>query len=65
MVTNKKLRILMIEDEAHDAALVEHSLKDGGFNFSLKRVDTEQDSAPRMSEEFKPRWRGLQRLGPV
>src|SRR4051794_32711519 len=32
----------MIEDEAHDAALVEHTLKDGGFNFSFKRVDTEE-----------------------
>jgi PAS domain S-box-containing protein len=31
----------MIEDEVHDAALVEHTLKDGGFNFSFKRVDTE------------------------
>src|SRR5437870_1123199 len=32
----------MIEDEAHDAALVEHTLKDGGFNFTFKRVDTEE-----------------------
>jgi len=31
----------MIEDEAHDAALVEHALKEGGFDFSFKRVDTE------------------------
>src|SRR5437879_5056675 len=53
MVTNKKLRILMIEDEAHDAALVEHSLKDGGFNFSLKRVDTEQDFLQQL-RRFQP-----------
>src|SRR2546426_370963 len=31
----------MIEDEARDAALVEHTLKEGGFNFSFKCVDTE------------------------
>jgi len=32
----------MIEDEAHDATLVEHTLKEGGFNFSFRRVDTEE-----------------------
>jgi PAS domain S-box-containing protein len=32
----------MVEDEAHDAALVEHALKDGGFDFTFKRVDTEE-----------------------
>src|SRR5215213_2142095 len=31
----------MIEDEARDAALVEHTLKEGGFEFSFKRVETE------------------------
>ncbi len=31
----------MIEDEARDAMLVEHTLKAGGFRFSFKRVDTE------------------------
>src|SRR5579862_8007166 len=39
----KKLRILMVEDVVHDAALVEHTLKDGGFDFTFKRVDTEAD----------------------
>lgn len=32
----------MVEDEAHDAALVQHALKDGGFDFTFKRVDTEE-----------------------
>jgi PAS domain S-box-containing protein len=32
----------MVEDEAHDAALVEHALRDGGFDFTFKRVDTEE-----------------------
>ena len=32
----------MIEDEVHDATLVEHTLKEGGFDFSFKRVDTEE-----------------------
>jgi PAS domain S-box-containing protein len=31
----------MVEDEAHDAALVEHALRDGGFDFTFKRVDSE------------------------
>jgi PAS domain S-box-containing protein len=33
----------MVEDVVHDATLVEHTLKDGGFDFILKRVDTEED----------------------
>jgi hypothetical protein len=33
-----KLRILMVEDELRDATLVEHSLKQGGFDCSFKRV---------------------------
>lgn len=49
----KKLRILMVEDEAHDAALVEHSLKEGGFQFSLKRVDTEGEYLKEL-ERFRP-----------
>jgi len=32
----------MIEDELHDATLVEHTLKEGGFNFAFRRVDTEE-----------------------
>lgn len=36
------LRILMVEDEARDATLVEHTLKASGFDFSFKRVDSEQ-----------------------
>ena len=31
----------MIEDEARDAELAEHTLRQGGFDFSFKRVDTE------------------------
>src|SRR4051812_28824937 len=48
-----KIRILMIEDEAHDAALVEHTLKDGGFNFSFRRVDTEKGFLSEL-ERYKP-----------
>src|SRR3954471_16337810 len=53
MPTTKKLRILMIEDEAHDAALVEHTLKDGGFNFAFRRVDTEKDFLQQL-DRYKP-----------
>ncbi len=38
----QKLRILMVEDEEHDATLVQHTLKEGGFSFSFKRVDNEE-----------------------
>jgi PAS domain S-box-containing protein len=49
----KKLRILMIEDVVQDATLVEHTLKDGGFDFTFKRVDTEHDFL-RELERFHP-----------
>ncbi len=43
----------MIEDQAHDATLAEHALKQGGFNCSFKRVDTE-DAFLRELERFRP-----------
>jgi PAS domain S-box-containing protein len=33
----------MLEDEVRDAELVEHTLKDGGFDFSFRRVETEEE----------------------
>src|SRR5215472_4861700 len=33
----------MVEDEVRDAMLVEHTLKEGGFEFTFKRVDTQPD----------------------
>jgi PAS domain S-box-containing protein len=32
----------MVEDEVHDATLVEHTLKKSGFEFSFKRVDSQE-----------------------
>jgi len=43
----------MIEDEARDAELAEHTLRQGGFEFSFKRVDTE-DGFLREISEFRP-----------
>jgi signal transduction histidine kinase len=43
----------MIEDQAHDATLAEHALREGGFNFSFKRVDTEDDFLAEL-ERFRP-----------
>jgi PAS domain S-box-containing protein len=43
----------MIEDEARDAELAEHTLRQGGFEFSFKRVDTEEGFV-REIEEFRP-----------
>lgn len=43
----------MIEDEARDAELAEHTLRQGGFDFSFKRVDTE-DGFLREVADFRP-----------
>jgi PAS domain S-box-containing protein len=43
----------MIEDETRDAELAEYTLRQGGFDFSFMRVDTE-DSFLREIEQFKP-----------
>ncbi|PWU16004.1 MAG: hybrid sensor histidine kinase/response regulator [Verrucomicrobia bacterium] len=43
----------MVEDEPRDATIVEHTLKEGGFDFSFKRVDTE-DCFLRELERFRP-----------
>jgi len=49
----RKLRILMLEDEALDAELVQHTLKEGGFEFSFRRVETESDFLNAL-DQFKP-----------
>ena len=38
-----KLRILLVEDDAADAELIEQQLKSSGFSFALTRVQTEGD----------------------
>src|SRR5438270_5962055 len=43
----------MIEDEAHDAALVQHALKEGGFDFSFCRVESEPDFLKEL-DRFHP-----------
>ncbi len=43
----------MVEDEAQDATLVEHTLKEGGFQFCFKRVDNEEGFL-RELESFHP-----------
>jgi signal transduction histidine kinase len=49
----KELRILFLEDNPPDAALVEKALKKGGFPVSLKRVDTEEEFL-REWKDFSP-----------
>src|SRR5262245_39655865 len=49
----KKLRILMVEDETGDADLVQHALKDSGFHFAFKCVDTERAFLEEICH-FKP-----------
>jgi len=43
----------MIEDQTHDATLAEHTLREGGFDFSFKRVDTEVDFLAEL-KRFRP-----------
>jgi signal transduction histidine kinase len=47
------LRILMVEDEEKDAALVQHILKERGFDFTFMRVDT-GEAFLREIERFHP-----------
>jgi signal transduction histidine kinase len=39
----KQIHILMLEDDAADAALEQHTLRHGGIHFSMVRVQTEAD----------------------
>src|ERR1051325_11551350 len=43
----------MVEDEARDASLVEHTLKAGGFEFCFKRVETKPSFLDEL-EHFRP-----------
>jgi len=43
----------MLEDETRDADLVRHTLKEGGFDFAFRRVETEGDFV-RELKEFQP-----------
>ncbi|HLP75294.1 MAG TPA: PAS domain S-box protein, partial [Candidatus Paceibacterota bacterium] len=43
----------MLEDEAHDAELVQHTLREGGFEFLFRRVETEPDFLAAL-ENFRP-----------
>jgi PAS domain S-box-containing protein len=43
----------MVEDVVQDATLIEHTLKDSGFEFTFKRVDTEDDFLKQL-ERFHP-----------
>lgn len=43
----------MVEDDERDANLVEHTLSEGGFDFSFKCVDTEEGFV-RELEKFRP-----------
>ncbi|HEX5222813.1 MAG TPA: response regulator [Verrucomicrobiae bacterium] len=45
-----KLRILLVEDDAADAELIERQLKDSGFSFSLVRVQNENDFRHHLKE---------------
>jgi putative two-component system response regulator len=50
---DKKTRILMVEDSAQDAKLVEHALKKGGLDFVTRRVQTREAFAEAIGE-FRP-----------
>ncbi len=45
-----ELRILILEDVAEDAELMEQELRQGGIAFSSKRVDTDDSRAGNSSK---------------
>lgn len=50
---DKKLRILMLEDDPHDAALIRWELEKAGFVFESLRVETQMAFATAL-DEFRP-----------
>jgi putative two-component system response regulator len=48
-----KLKILMVEDSAADAELIEHELRNGGLVFEARRVDAEEAFTTAL-KDFKP-----------
>src|ERR1700728_875709 len=47
---NRPIRILMVEDEAADAALVEHELQKSQLAYSVQLVSTEKDFAQALKD---------------
>ncbi|MGH9588680.1 MAG: ATP-binding protein [Acidobacteriaceae bacterium] len=47
-LTTKPLRVLMVEDNPDDALLVERRLRHGGFEVSLRRVETAEEMSAAM-----------------
>lgn len=50
---NKRLKILMLEDSADDAGLIQHQLKRSGLDFVTKMVET-KDDFEKAIKIFKP-----------
>jgi two-component system, NarL family, sensor histidine kinase UhpB len=46
----KEIRILMLEDNVADAELVKFALRDGGLNFTVKRVDSKAQYLKELEE---------------
>ena len=51
--TGKILRILILEDRASDADLIEFELQEGGISFTSKRTETEGDYLQAL-QDFSP-----------
>lgn len=50
---DKVLKILMLEDLQDDVGLIEHTLRKEGMNFSVKRVDSQEEFSECL-EKFQP-----------
>jgi len=53
MVSDKELKILMLEDLQDDVGLIERTLRKEGMNFSAKRVDSQGDFSESLTT-FQP-----------
>jgi PAS domain S-box-containing protein len=51
VITTKLLRVLLVEDSAEDAVLIEHQIRRGGFELELTRVVTSDDFRERLRAE--------------
>ena len=47
----KDIRILMLEDNVSDAELVKYALRDGGLNFTLKRVEARSQYETELKDD--------------
>src|SRR5687768_5569386 len=49
-MVKKEIRVLILEDSVADAELVKYALRDGGLNFTIRRVDSKTQYLTELDE---------------